>query len=656
MTTDPKAPGADAVYLYREEIADDTLHFHSLYVRIKILTERGKELATVHVPYDRSFVKVDDIKARTIHPDGTIIPLSVKASDLLLLKNQDEQIHDAVFNLPDVTVGSILEYRYVLRFEANALSSPLVTPQWDVQLPFFVHEAHYKFVPDPQFSYGDIINNKGDVLNNLMATVHLGGHESQFHHDSSNRFFIDLTDIPPIPEEEWMPPLRSVEWHVYFYYTYTPVQQLYWQGEGSDWRKSAIRFIASTATAKEAEQLMKLNMGNDAVKLFLPANDMIAAAGAIVSPSDSEEDKARKIYAEVMKLENTDYSRSMTENERRARRLKPLTTISEVWKQRSGSSKELTLLYVALANAVGVKTWPMYISNRDQAIFDPTYLNTTQLDDYIAISSINGKEVFLDPGSRYCAFGDLDWRHDFTGGIRVTSDYKNTAFAGTPVNNYRTSVTARTADITVQPDGRIDGYARFILSGPAALHWRHLALTAGDAAIKTDFNELLDSSLPVGVKGEFDHFVGLDDPDSTLITTVKLSGSLGIVTGKRFLLPAGFFVARQNLPFVSQTSRQAPVDLHYAEAIKDTVTFHLPAVYTLENKPPGATLQWPNRGAYQLTITTPQPNDVTITRLLAHSFLLLPAGEYKEPHDFYSKSSSADQQQITLIHETGKGN
>ena len=41
MTADPKAPGAAAVYLYREETTDDSLHYHSYYERIKILTEKG---------------------------------------------------------------------------------------------------------------------------------------------------------------------------------------------------------------------------------------------------------------------------------------------------------------------------------------------------------------------------------------------------------------------------------------------------------------------------------------------------------------------------------------------------------------------------------------------------------------------------------------
>ena len=47
----PKAPGAAAVYLNVEEIANDPLHFESFYARIKSARRKGlKELATVDVP------------------------------------------------------------------------------------------------------------------------------------------------------------------------------------------------------------------------------------------------------------------------------------------------------------------------------------------------------------------------------------------------------------------------------------------------------------------------------------------------------------------------------------------------------------------------------------------------------------------------------
>src|SRR5271166_3911953 len=107
MTADPKAPGAAAVYLYVEEITDDPLHYKSFYARIKVLQEKGKELATVEIPYERSNFKVSDIKGRTIHSDGTVIPLNGKPEDLLIVKAGTEQLGRKVFTLPDVEVGGI---------------------------------------------------------------------------------------------------------------------------------------------------------------------------------------------------------------------------------------------------------------------------------------------------------------------------------------------------------------------------------------------------------------------------------------------------------------------------------------------------------------------------------------------------------------------
>ena len=132
MTADPKAPGADAVYLYREEIANDPMHYQSFYARIKVLTEKGKELATVELPYLKGDFKITDIKGRTIHADGTVIPLAVKPEDLLVCEEAATCKSDKkVFTLPSVEVGSILEYRYDLRYDDNMYSSP----HWEIQQP-----------------------------------------------------------------------------------------------------------------------------------------------------------------------------------------------------------------------------------------------------------------------------------------------------------------------------------------------------------------------------------------------------------------------------------------------------------------------------------------------------------------------------------------
>ena len=212
MTSDPKAPGVDAVYLYREEKTDDQLHYHSYYVRIKVLTEKGKELATVRTPYERRNFKVTDIQGRTIHRDGTVIPLTTKPSDLTDVKTKDMQVNTMVFTLPSVEVGSILEYRLQIRYDDDMVSSPT----WQIQQPYYVRKAHYFFLPSPNLQY--ITNSRGDPANKLMWGV-IGPTDAKVVGDSTGRYTYDISDVPPIPTDDWMPPLNSIHWRVEFYYT-----------------------------------------------------------------------------------------------------------------------------------------------------------------------------------------------------------------------------------------------------------------------------------------------------------------------------------------------------------------------------------------------------------------------------------------------------
>lgn len=56
MTGDPKAPGAPAIYLYRQvDRSDLRLAGHEYnYIRIKILTEAGRDFANIVIPYQAS--------------------------------------------------------------------------------------------------------------------------------------------------------------------------------------------------------------------------------------------------------------------------------------------------------------------------------------------------------------------------------------------------------------------------------------------------------------------------------------------------------------------------------------------------------------------------------------------------------------------------
>ncbi|MFP5237161.1 MAG: DUF3857 domain-containing protein [Acidobacteriota bacterium] len=613
MTSDPQAPGAAAVYLYREEKTDDTLHYHELYVRMKILTEKGKEQATRHIPYMRGNFKVTDIQGRTIHPDGTVIPLTAKPADLVDVKNAGYQLNEMVFTLPSVEVGSIIEYRLQERYSDDSVQSP----DWYVQQQFFVHKAHYFFLPS---SSDSITDEHGTICGNILY-AQTAGMDAKVVRDAAGRFTLDVVNVPPIPNEQWMPPLNSVVWRVHFYYSWAYNGKDFWTGTGKRWLKDTNRFANPTGTLK-------------------------AAASQLVAASDTDEVKAKKLYDAVQKLDNTDFTRAKTAAELKAEGLKANKNAEIVWNQKSGSSNDLAMLYVALARAAGLTAYPMQVVNRDVAIFDGNYLSDYQLDDYIAVLELNGKEVYVDPGEKMCPFGLLAWKHTLAGGMRQSD--KGVTYGATPATTYVQNVVERIGQVTIAPDGSLTGMVRLVMTGQDAMHWRQVALRNDPEEVKKQFTDWVRGTVPDGVIPEMDHFVGLDDYNVNLIAVVKVHGIMGTGAGKHYFMPGLFFDSRSENQFAAQDQRQIPVDVHYAKKVIDQVTYHLPAGLTVESAPQSTSVPWQGNAVMKIVSKT-NPDGVTVAHELAYNYTLVDAKDYALLHGFFQKVDAADQQQIALV-------
>src|SRR5581483_12235926 len=69
MTNEPEAPGAPAIYLYRQVDRDDSRYVEHIHLRIKVLTEAGLEYANAEIPFIKGVEGIRNIQARTIRPD-----------------------------------------------------------------------------------------------------------------------------------------------------------------------------------------------------------------------------------------------------------------------------------------------------------------------------------------------------------------------------------------------------------------------------------------------------------------------------------------------------------------------------------------------------------------------------------------------------------
>ena len=430
---------------------------------------------------------------------------------------------------------------------------------------------------------------------------------------------LDLTDIPTVPDEDRMPPLDTFKWRVSFFYTEFKTVQEYWDYAGERWAKSVRDFTNPTGTLKNAVTQM-------------------------VAPGDSETIKAQKIYAAVMKLDNSDFTRKKTKAERKKEKIHDINNAQDVWRDQGGTGDEIALLYVALCRAAGLNVVPMKVVDRSRALFNKAVLNDGQMDDYIATAQVDGKEVYLDPGQKMCPFGLLRWKHTLTMGMRLTD--KTGVIAVTPPLSYKETMITRGADLTVDASGAVHGTVRLVMRGQESLQWRQVALENGDDEVKKQINEWMQKSLPEGVQGDFDGFSGLENDESDLIANVRVDGNLGTITGKHIFLPRLFFESGKH-PFVTQQTRETPVDVHYPRTEKDDVVYHLPDGYAMEVNVKPNTIYWPEHA--QLTISmNAGERSVEVVRNLAYGYTMLEAKDYGYLHEFYQKVASADQQQITL--------
>jgi len=75
--------------------------------------------------------------------------------------------------------------------------------------------------------------------------------------------------------------------------------------------------------------------------------------------------------------------------------------VEDVLQQRSGDHDDLNRLFVAMVRAAGSAASLMLVPNREHNLFVPTLLSMSQFDAEIAIVRLDGKDVFLDPGTKF---------------------------------------------------------------------------------------------------------------------------------------------------------------------------------------------------------------------------------------------------------------
>jgi hypothetical protein len=603
MTNIAEQPGASAVILFRQEFYNDRDNKFWIYRRIKVLTEAGRKYADVELPYLRGRFKITEIKARTIHSDGTVIDFEGKPLDKIIFKAHGFKAHVKTFTLPDVQVGSILDIRYGWHFDDDY---SLWQPDWQVQQDLFQKKVSFIYLPS-------------SLAGHISWSAYLPK-ENLPQYGKDNRITLDMENVPALLPEPYMPPMSSLRWRVNFYYVYASSKEEYWKDKGETWNG----IIESFLDKKKA------------IERVLPQ---------VIVPTDTPEQKVRKIYAYITQLENRSYIPERAEKEERELKITENANVEDVLKQRSGDHDDLNLLFVAMVRGAGIPARLMLVPDRSQNIFSEGFLSFDQFDALVAVVQLNGKDVFLDPGTRFCPYGLLDWRYAAVEGLIEDGEHGAKLITTNPPS-YKQAMIQRKATLTLADDGSATGTIAVGYFGLEAMQRRQFAALSDTAGTKKKLEDEIKSWLPPGSEVTLSKPPLWDETEKPLIAEFKISSPLAINAGKRRLMPLHIFETNNTNVFPSATRTQV-IYFDYPFQTIDEVDVTTPAGVTVESLPQDDSVRL-DYALYEAKQKIVSPGLIRSMRNIIMAGMIFPTGKYAEIKKFYDKVSTDDGEQVIL--------
>jgi hypothetical protein len=611
MTAEPLAPGAPAIILYRQVDRDDngqTSHEDN-YVRIKVLTEEGRQYANVELPFVKALDDINNVHGRTIRPDGSIAEFDGKIVEQEVLKSHGLKVLAKTFALPDAEPGAILEYFYTYDYKERWFFES----HWILNEDLFTRAARFSLKP---------YAHAGANLAVRWSWQNLPPGVSPPNQTPDGVIRLEVHNVPAFQKEDFMPPADELKAHVDFVYD----SRIGIQNASDYWK----------ALGKQRDAQLESFVGKHKA--------MEQAVGQIVSPNDPAELKLRKIYDRVQQIRNTSYELKKTEQERTRDKEKTDENVEDVWKRGYGSGVQLTWLYLAMVRAAGFEAYGCWVSDRRNYFFDPATMQGGKLDANVVLVKLNGSDLYLDPGGEFTPFGLLKWTETGVKGLRLDKD--GGTWIQTTLPQSSESRMERVAKLKLSDNGDLQGKLTVTFTGLAAMYYRLDVRHADDIERKKFLEDHVKRQVPVAAEVELTNKPDWQASETPLVAefNIKIPGWAS-GAGKRVLIPAGVFTEREKHIF-EHVDRIHPIYFEYPYEKSDDVSIELPTGWQVASVPPAQDQQ---KGVVGYILKVENGKDtLRLTRKLKVDFLLLQVKFYPALRNFFQQVRTADEEQIVL--------
>ena len=608
MTSVAGAPGAAAAILDWIRIDNDKEATTAEYFRIKIFSEEGKKHGDIELTFAPGYPLwggIGGIEARTIKPDGSIVPFTGKIYDKTIVKVGRNAVKAKTFSLPDVQPGGIIEYRYTRRWT----NQYVFNTHWGVQQDIPVVHSTFTLFPYTDGDFSSMFTFVGLPAGKVPQKV---GHD---------RYELTLENTPALREERFAPPEDSLRARVNFFYLSSDRKpDKFWEEQPKIFAKEIEGFIGRS---KSADALGKKLAAENSDRRVL----------------------IEKIYAHVQSLRNFSFEESKSDQEIKRQDLTEAKNVEEVLRKGSGFGHELNRAFVAIARAAGFEADAVKVASRDDFFFSNKLPDASQMDGEVAVVDLDGKAIYLDPGTPLAPFGIVSWEKTSVSGIRVAKGGKSTTWGDTPPQDGALALTRRAADLRLEDDTLV-GTITATFVGQEALIRRLRTVNDDEAARKKAIEDEIKTWFPDGATLTLKSLTGDATGDVNLAATYDVVlPNLVSGAGSRVIVPLSVFRTTEKNPF-APTTRTHAIYYPYPGTEQDVVKVTLPEGMSAVTLPQGTELKG---GALGYASTTARKgNEITYTRNSNTNVMFIAPENYPQLRNFYNAMAAADALQLVV--------
>jgi hypothetical protein len=534
-----------------DEGLDDDRCYRTIYRRIRVLTDNGREWGDVEVPILSFDQKIEAIQGRTVLEDGTSIPLDDDhVYEKESVKSKQFEFKQFTFSMPSVTNDCIIEY--IIKYR---LDDPV--KDWTIQkdIPLLKGQMHWKYfqgTPDVQyFIFSDYL-----VPNYLWLNCNHDKVKSEQlpNLKDPEALLLTIRDVPPYENERYSLPESSLKAKLVTYYSAGKASISYWGDIISKIRRGAVYFCEE----------------NDEI------DEVIESFGELKSDHEKIDSAFNWIQENIVNLAYDDIYNEKGKKEK----TKNNESIDDILERGYGSRREVNLLFYDMLREMNVDAKLVYAVNRNNDILvkDAKYW---QFDsELIAVPEKLGGYKFYAPGYKFTKTDFVPW---FLEGIEVLVEGSTNVFEHTPFADQSFSKQCRNYNLTVSGDLDVSGELEIIASGHCARSLRVYLNDNDTLEYETLLKDRYEDDFGAVTLDSFtlENYENRDEP---VRVTCKTSYPDLMTQGDRLFLNMSDFMEQASNPFYSLTRRES-VLFNYAYEIRESVKFGIPPGWIVEALP-----------------------------------------------------------------------